>query len=913
MSDPIEHKEFTHFLNFKNDDTGRIQISEPVKFDASEFNIIQNSDGYARDVTFMNSEIDLEFIKGYFEPAETPYTLPNGIIVDMLGHLLPFILEYYKNFGFESEVEYILERNGVEFILGVLNFEGSETDELTYFKCKVVQDTQRAIIKRRKSIKVDVFSDLNVDGEAIEPLTSEKILLKAKPFTQSSLWGIQGEVGSYQFGTPNDIRYFVNPYNNVIINGIENDLSYLDRGFYTTGSSSDQYIFENRYDMGCIDAKNTLTEGVLNYKDVRVSLYIPTNENIEDNWRLNDYAELFMWAFKTPTQEGNTPSYTSDFTMQNFSSPLMDVQYMGIESYSVPGVFTATNQKRYDLTITDLSIPLPDIENGERLSIILQLTRILTGYVWRSGEQTITYTSTAIDSVIKGVRYIDLLKQAIKSTSGGLETSAPKWEVGGEFYDQFAFSGNLIRQRDDEPFYITYKDRRENLMEVNADCQINPEEAYVGQYNDFYSNVDNGGFFLAPSEEFMSRFNERYAINEFNFKYKNFEKDKDELNTIDAVHTESQWSIANRQVQNSKQINISDIRDPFKIEFQRKKATKDSTALDTDNKISVLDVIEIAPGTLGGFVKNLIHNVDDDGNLQLLNDSSFDWGLLGFNLGDTFIINSDDNEGTYTVIEIERTILKLSGAPSLIGTFLTDVSYPLSDVVYTNRTDEGFSLIENIDNPSNFSNLLYTIRRNMKHWESYINTAASYITQSIRNTFFESNGELLTRFGADGIVYVENEAIKLDTLEPKILTPKIYELPIIVDYEEALNIIKKYEDEATLGGFLRIQNNNGAMIKVYPVKFGYVWQTKVLTLYAEEKSVSDFTTIDKIGSLIVINEVGYDQEILPEIFWDITGDYLLIKDNNTVNIINLTKFDKVKVNGVSFANVEDLAQALTDL
>ena len=43
-----------------------------------------------------------------------------------------------------------------------------------------------------------------------------------------------------------------------------------------------------------------------------------------------------------------------------------------------------------------------------------------------------------------------------------------------------AFSGNLIRQRDDVPFYITFKDRRENLALMNADVQINDDDAIIG-------------------------------------------------------------------------------------------------------------------------------------------------------------------------------------------------------------------------------------------------------------------------------------------------------------------------------------------------------------------------------------------------------------------------------------------------
>ena len=186
MNNPLDFKEFKHYLNFLSDDTGRIQISEPVKFDGAEFVIEQ--DGYARDISYMSEEMDLEFYKGFFEPSDETYELPNGIISDKLGHAIEFLFEYNRDFGFQSEVQYILERNGVEFILGELNFEGAKTDELTFFNCKVVQNTNRAISKRRADTKVNGFASEDLDENAITPLSTVNMLLKAKPVTDSSEW-----------------------------------------------------------------------------------------------------------------------------------------------------------------------------------------------------------------------------------------------------------------------------------------------------------------------------------------------------------------------------------------------------------------------------------------------------------------------------------------------------------------------------------------------------------------------------------------------------------------------------------------------------------------------------------------------------------------------------------------------------
>ena len=64
-NNPLDLKEFKHYLNFVNDGVGRIPISEPVKFDGAAFSVKQDTKGYARDITYMSKEIDLEFYEGF--------------------------------------------------------------------------------------------------------------------------------------------------------------------------------------------------------------------------------------------------------------------------------------------------------------------------------------------------------------------------------------------------------------------------------------------------------------------------------------------------------------------------------------------------------------------------------------------------------------------------------------------------------------------------------------------------------------------------------------------------------------------------------------------------------------------------------------------------------------------------------
>ena len=919
MSNPLEMREFRFYLNFLNDDIGRLEISEPVKFDASEFVIEQ--DGYARDVSFMNEEMSLEFYDVFTTQTSEPYSLLNGTIVNHLSHCLDYLLHYNTRYGFESIVEFILERNGVEFVVGQLNFEGADTDELTYFFAKIVQNTKRALVKRREDTKIDGFSDKNLDGDTITSLVTTNILLKAKPVIQNSNWiktnlvlGAGNRLGAFHL-------QFQQPISSPTLNGIDASLSGSFSRFIQT-FNGDSNFYNKLYDMGFIDANQDLSSNTITLKDVKLSYYIQTGVSFESAWSnvfqaislnfevlpigLVSYSQSDVISF------GNVTFY-NPITNPNPNNLVYSYEFIGNESISPFNLQNLSgNADRYDVTIPNITVSIPNIPNGARLCMYYDVARNSSVTNWLSGEHYISVVSTAISSVIKGVRYVDLIKQTLKGING-MPLIAPRFDSGGEFYDLFAFSGNLIRQRDDVPLYITYKDRRENLSVVNADLQINENNVFGLQYQDFYDNVDNGGFILPTSDKFKMKYNPDYTINLFEYRFKNYEKDRDSANTLDAVHTETQWSPNNKQVTNTKKVEVNDIFDPFAIEEQRKQAVKETTALDGDDKIHVLDCIPLAPGVRGGFTSSLKHNVEN-GILKLLNNGSFSWGLLGFNVGAIFIITSNDNDGSYTVTDITDSLITFAASPSANynGASLTVVDFPLQNVAWANRTNEGFTVIENILNPENFSNLKYTIRRNMVHYEPNLSTYALYIEDDIKNTEFKNNGLLVTRFGT-GTEYTENGNIVLDDIQAPILTPKEYDQDVVVEYDQVLDLIKKYQVLATVGGFVRVQDTNGGIKKVYPKKLGYTWATKLLNIVGEERYEDDTVTVDVVNGLITINQTGYDESQIDSIFFEANGEYVILFDINKVNLINNTKYDKFVVVGQTFNNAIDLVQSLTDL
>lgn len=866
---------FTFYLNFKNDATGLIEITEPVKFDGASFTVEQDKGRYGRDISYGNEEVSLEFYDGIFD---------NGLTMGLFQ-----LLDYYKTYGFESEVEFILKKNGVNFTIGLLDFQMAKTDLLTYFECKIIQENNRAIINRRKDINVDVFSDKDLDLNTITPLETENILLKAKPVLQVSEWkSIGSETFPIDSTDPTEIWCLFNFAQTNVSYGIDNSLGWLSNKIYTA-TISDAEKF------GLIYAQNKLN-------NIKVTATIDMTYVVTQGV-FPDFGFMALYLCWGDTFDPSNTSTTRHLLYN-------DTWGASVEK-------TVLLNETFEYTIDEVS------QGGK-----VWLFWAGIGYVDCNIDVThrnfiikVDAVSTSIDSIIKGVRYVDLFKQNIKSISG-LTLEAPKFDVAGEFYEQFAFNGKLIRQYVDKPFYVNFKDLTDGLQELNADYQINQNNVFIGQYNDFYNNVDLGGFLQAPDSEFNTNFNDRYSINAFNYSYKTFEQNKDESNTIDSIHTDAQFLLPNKLVENVKKVEVNYIRDPFSIEASRRQGinTKESTSLDNDDKIFLIDVFPLPSGSTNGFGLRLLMRINS-GRLEILNNTlngdgtPFDWTLLGFVVGSDFDIIAGENIGSYSVYSLEREKIVLTPigfTPSFQGDGFIKTEFPLNNVSYVNRTSQGFAEILNLSSGDNYSNLRYSIKRNMKYWSSYLKTASKYKPNGIiQNTFFKNNGLLSTKYGSETVATVEGGNINVTNLSDAILSPMVFKTKVVAEFETVKTLL---DNLATQKGFIRVVDTNNRVLKIHPTKLDYEWMTNLLTIEGEQRNESDFVTIDTIGTeLININEVGYDSIILKRNWFKIDGFFITLYDFNSVPLINPTRIEKVKVNGVSYTNAVNLADAINGL
>lgn len=917
MNSPLETNAFRFFLNFKNDDSfGKIEITEPIGFDVLTSTLEQ--DIYGRDVLYGAEDIKLQFQDVYSTQHIPTITLPNGVIIDRLSMGLVFLLEYHKLYGYESEVEFSITKNGNEFILGLLDFSESETDGLTYFNCVIITKTDKAILRRRIDTKVDVYSSEDLDGNYSEPVETHSILLKAKPVRQISKWTEDKPNGLYATFLSNtniQARGIIPIARNLQLFGIENSYT----SFYEwVISPADENPLGAYFDTKIITAETSLS-------NIKIEL-------------------------KNVTIQGTYNTFISG----SYPPILFLIRFVNNDTLETKQINLGTQNGVIDISNQDYSFDLDIINAGESINIMLWLPLVIPSLTtspvisinkFTVDSLTVETTSTAVDSVIKGVRHIDFIKNVAKK-SANYDVIAPRYDIGGKFYDNFVFNGYGIRQfiqtESDgtsvvniKPFTTSWKEVVEQLPELNSDYQVlEDKKLFIGNYEDFYANKDLGSFLQIPDEDFEIEFNENYKAQNFNYGYKTFEQSKDEDNTIDAVHTKSEWFLPNRQIEGIKSIDVPYIRDPYKIESTRKEnfASSNSKSLSEDNSIFILDCVPLPPNstnTMSNVLDVLITNTPDS-EMKIIARDNFRWDLLGFEGGDLFInvsfrLNGVNYGygGTLKVKEIQPTLLTLEniGFPfdnAILGNhnlFIT-IEYPLSNVNYVNRTDEDFQVIENVIEPNDFSNLQYTIRRNMKYWESFINTLCNYSQNGIiRNTFFQPNGELITEFENGGLIK-ENENIPVSELSQRVITPVVYKTRVFCSFDKAIELFKAMEtlndNDTTIAGFTRIYNQENKLLKVYPKKLTYFWGTEILEIEGEDKYESDYIAINKVSEegIISINETGYETDLVKPLVYKANGNYVQLFDKRSVPLTNATHFSKFKVNNEEFEDVVSLTKAI---
>ncbi len=867
---------FSHFLNFISlPEIGQIQIAEPINFDQSSYKVKQDDKRFGRDVIKANDESELVFTRDYFEQIEMIQILPNGDRFNYASQGFDYLIDIFNNEGFEGKVEYILQKTDVSFVTGVFSYYTAvvEFDRITV---KIIQNTNREIIKRLEDTDIDAFSNKALDGRDIVPCGTTDILLKAKPIVQESEWSNSNTDTFTAGGFGGTFTRSLNVINNALKFNIDNTLSYIG-GYQPTAN----FVY--------IRALTQLSE-------LNISLQINLDffDNRSSSLGFSTLSLRYFIGVNPPASN----SGTSLFTVQLFN---------GTSSVDIDQTYFVENI---------------NMNAGETLWIwFLQVTNTentlyFSSVKFNDCKINAIATSTAIDTVVKGVRLIDLMKHNVKSLAN-VELIAPEYDLGGEHYNNFAFNGLLLGQITNKPFTNKLKDLLTVLNETCSDFQINENNIEILPYSGFYNDVEMAEFDELPSFESQSKFNNRYALKTAEFKYakSSSERETNGQNSIDDVHTETQKFITD-SVDGALKVEVKAIRSAYLIENARKRAfdNEQTNSLQNDDNLFVLDCIPLAPNTQSGFGAVLLMRILDNGNLQILNNNSngdglpFNWTLLGFTVGATFEIISGVNVGAYTVVSLTSSIVeldKVSGVPTVTGDHFIEMRWTLNNVIWTNRTSEGFTSITGVDNPNDYSNLNYHWGRNIQRWYPYLATATKFKPNDvIKTTSFKVNGDLVTVKGGN-TVSDSGDIINSEIRPLKILNPNEISVKVYADFE---TLTKLVSDIQTVKGYVTVNTSTGKKVKGYVKDLDYVWITEELDMVLEEKFESDFMEITSEG----VKAVGFDLKSRLNSF-TINNNFVNLYDENENQMFAPTRFVNIKINGVAYTDVVLFSDALNTL
>lgn len=857
-----------YYLNFLSDNYGRKLIDEPIGVAEIDFNIKQEQGRMARDYTLNGDIIEFEF--SY-----------------MRNHELKQLLYYFNKFGYEARVELEIVIDAINTYVCELDFAQAETDDLEYFKCKGILIAERQVIKRRKSVKVDLYSDTNVDGDYIGKLNPENVLILSTPLRQISNWEqpsdftseLKGTVSSASSGEKTDY-FFVNPVQSIIKSEIDETLTGID----IVESYKNVTTAPTTTDFSIIKAKTNLKNTKISLKNIDLSFYVDPQFGAEGNVTMEVkvcYGLTYETSIKT--------------------SILTVIKSIG-ENYSYVG---------------DLDYTIPELSSGDSIWVFISFKVVRAGFSgsglrWISIFTTIkgmsieiSTDSVSYNSVVPSVSLYDAMKQVIKSISG-MDIVAPRFQSGGSLYGNRLMNGNSLRNILNKPFSISLEDIEKSLTEMKCDYEITPEgKVFFGSEVDFYTSNEIGFFPNTQFSEMSKTFNPLYSVNEFYYNFKKYQalKENTVAGTADTIHGESRFVFHNKKVENKKVVDVEWTRDILLIEELRKIGLKieENTSTQDDDDIFILDCVSTTTDQSFTESFEVKHTYNpDDFKLSLRNDNSFNFVTLGIYEGSQFeILAPDNNSAVYIVFKsspneliLTRTYVSLGvGSSAYDGVRVTKIKYTIDDAVipYTNRRNEGFDTISNLNAGDKASNLRYSVGRNIRNfWWSYLSTVNLYWkNESIKNNWYKNNGECTTVY--NGITVKEKSDIIPNN---PIVTPMMYN-KMIFSNVEFLDYVTLQNNLRTQRGFIRAIDNNEKVIKVYPTELMYSMLDKELVVKGEEKYEPITMTISTANNLITINS----ETITDSVITEIVGEKFYIYDLNRQLLYNGVYWSEVAING----------------
>jgi len=893
-------KNYTFHLLFESlGHTEWYQIFEPTGFDGANFEIEQNSKRYSRDVVF--GAVDkLTFVDAVSGIIGTEQVInPLGDVSKRLDNGLAWHFETLRLKGFESVTLFQIRLDGVSLRTFTLDYTSKDlTDGYSYINCILKDNNNVADFKRYADDKFNAFSDKDVKGNTITPVQTMRYLHRATPLTQNSIFTLNSQtLFTQSFNSQGNLaQQFANLQWQNITSEIQNTLNFFPQASVRQTDGSYNPPIEN---FNIIKAINDLSDLVINIK-LNLKISIQTTNGTSTNARMIGYFVVGDSVF---------PNFNTSNEYRFLETPLI-------------GNNGGLNEFLFNDTVT---INIPAIERDKRLFFFFSqvsqnpLIILKTEFIGEQKLDIIT-KSTAIDSVIPAVKYIDFIKQAVKNIKN-VPVDAPLFDTDGIHNKQVVFCRRMISQKTDY-FYSTFKETLGSVEEVNCDYEINEDNIQIRNFEGFYENTEIGAFLINPDSDYNNQFNERLQVKNFDYGYKKYAKDRNIIGSTNSIHTDSNWIVPNTQVENKKEIKNDFVRDgKFIQDIFNLEIKQPTTSLEADNDVMIEQYVELAPNSFGSFGARLLMQWTENPTpftsiLKILNrDSNGDsgdvvinWLTIGVEVGNTFEITNGVNVGTYEITEITSTLLTLRNTSNITifnGDGYIKVKYFYSNVAYQTRTNQGFT----IPTTGVLPNIFYSIKRNMKYFSSLFASYMLFNKTFIRCNEYKNNRTFESQLTSESSVLVEDVNFNYSDFDEPILGAKTHDITLVVDYNSVKNLLIAY---LTNKGFIRCYDAKEKVIKGFIQKLKYNWLTNLFECTIEEKYESEILTLTFVDGVLNVNDVAYNLSGVSN-WWKTQNDYIKFYDKNSKPICNNYKYNFVLLNGISYNSIELLVNALNDL
>ena len=373
--------------------------------------------------------------------------------------------------------------------------------------------------------------------------------------------------------------------------------------------------------------------------------------------------------------------------------------------------------------ITNQTFELGDLNEGENLIFLFKNSTSNSFHIAIQDEQTSISLSLEIQTPTRKTKVLKLkeaLNQLVKNyTSGASEIESTALSDGGVFANTAVTTGQFLRGVGNVPFFqkklktslkSALYDGSAPLMALGFD--ILSDKVVVEDIDYFFKNVVNYDFtnkdFVREGYSLDNDFENSFSTLLFGSKKYSTKNKRDLMNYNTTL--EATTPIITRQNKFNKKTDC--IIDEYKI--AELIADNSTSTNDNDDDLVLIDLVTLNNYTDSGILQDCQHSIDGGYLVLICYDPAFD--LLPLKVGDNFTITDGVNAGTYGILEINRSHLKLNKTSGITeGNYNTPISFTVSNVT-KNRTNEGFTALSNIKDIRTCTNLRHNPKFQLARW-----------------------------------------------------------------------------------------------------------------------------------------------------------------------------------------------------